>query len=74
MHKNNLLLDFLSPNMSVILNGTLGDIHPSVRNDWFVDGAKWFDVDVMDLNKKLKDIFKNYKNILILSILICNYR
>jgi len=55
-------MDFLSPNMSVILNGTLGDIHPSVRNDWFVDGAKWFDVDVMDLNKKLKDIFKNYKN------------
>ena len=55
-------IDFLKPNMSILLPGTLGDIHPSVRNDWFVEGAKWFDVDTMALGKALRDIHKNYKN------------
>ena len=54
--------DFLKPDMSVLLPGTLGDLHPSVRNDWFVEGAKWFDVDTMALGKTLKDMYKNYKN------------
>jgi glycosyltransferase involved in cell wall biosynthesis len=55
-------IDFLKPDMSILLPGTLGDIHPSVKNDWFVDGAKWFDVDQMVLGKTLKDMHKNYKN------------
>jgi len=55
-------IDFLKPDMSVLLPGTLGDIHQSVKNDWFVDGAKWFDVDTMSLGKTLKDVYKNYKN------------
>jgi glycosyltransferase involved in cell wall biosynthesis len=54
--------DFLKPDMSILLPGTLGDLDPSVRNDWFVEGAKWFDVDKMALGKILKDIHKNYKN------------
>ena len=55
-------IDFLKPDMSILLPGTLGDIHPSVKNDWFVDGAKWFDVDTMALGKALKDMHKNYKD------------
>ena len=55
-------IDFLKPDMSTLLPGTLGDIHPSVRNDWFVEGAKWFDVDTMVLGNVLKDVYKNYKN------------
>ena len=55
-------IDFLKPEMSVLLPGTLGDLHPSVKNDWFVEGAKWFDVNTMSLGKALKDIYKNYKN------------
>ncbi len=55
-------VDFLKPDMSVLLPGTLGNIHPSVKNDWFVEGAKWFDVDAMALGKALKDMHKNYKN------------
>ena len=54
--------DFLKPDMSILLPGTLGELHPSVRNDWFVEGAKWFDVDTMALGKALKDMHKNYKN------------
>jgi len=55
-------VDFLKPDMSILLPGTLGDIHPSVKNNWFVDGAKWFDVNYMELGKILKDVYKNYKN------------
>jgi glycosyltransferase involved in cell wall biosynthesis len=55
-------VDFLKPDMSILLPGTLGDIHPSVKNNWFVDGAKWFDVNYMELGKILKDVHKNYKN------------
>ena len=54
--------DFLKPDMSVLLPGTLGDLHPSVRNQWFIEGAKWFDVDQMAFGKALKDMHKNYKN------------
>ena len=55
-------IDFLKPDMSTLLHGTLGDLHPSVRNQWFIEGAKWFDVDKMALGKALKDMHKNYKN------------
>ncbi len=55
-------IDFLKPDMSILLPGVLNDIHPSVKNDWFIDGAKWFDVDTMALGNILKDVYKNYKN------------
>jgi len=55
-------IDFLKPDMSILLPGVLNDIHPSVKNDWFIDGAKWFDVDTMALGNMLKDVYKNYKN------------
>ena len=54
--------DFLKSDMSILLPGTLGDLHSSVKNDWFIDGAQWFDVDAMALGKSLKDMHKNYKN------------
>jgi hypothetical protein len=55
-------IDFLKPDMSILLPGVLNNIHPSVKNDWFIDGAKWFDVDTMALGNILKDVYKNYKN------------
>jgi glycosyltransferase involved in cell wall biosynthesis len=57
-------MDFLKPNMSILLPGTLGDMHPSARNNWFVEGAKWFDVDTMALGRVLKDTHKKYKSYL----------
>mgnify|MGYP001376704609 CR=1 FL=1 len=56
--------DFLKPGMSVLLPGVLGDIHSSVKNDWFIEGAKWFDVNVNILSKTLKDTYKKYKSFL----------
>lgn len=56
--------DFLKPNMSTLLPGKLIDLHPSSRNDWFVEGAKWFEVDIMALGKSLKEMFKKYNTFL----------
>lgn len=55
-------IDFLKSDMSLLLPGTLGDVHPSAQNKWLIQGSKWFDVDIIALNKALKDMYKNYKN------------
>ncbi|MBL20156.1 MAG: hypothetical protein CMC82_10140, partial [Flavobacteriaceae bacterium] len=54
-------IDFLKPDMSILLPGSLGDVHPSAQNKWLIQGSKWFDVDTMALGKALKSIHKNYK-------------
>ena len=56
--------DFLKPDMSILLPGTLEEIHPSARNNWFIEGAKWFNVDQMQLGRVLKDTYKKYKGFL----------
>jgi hypothetical protein len=55
-------VDFLKPDMSVLLPGTLGDVHPSAQNKWLIQGSKWFDVDTMSLGRVLKDTHKKYKD------------
>jgi hypothetical protein len=55
-------IDFLKPDMSVLLPGTLGDVHPSAQNKWLIQGSKWFDVDTMSLGRVLKDSHKKYKD------------
>lgn len=55
-------IDFLHPEMSILLPGMVNDTHPSSQNKWIIPGSKWFDVDVIALNKALKDMYKNYKN------------
>jgi glycosyltransferase involved in cell wall biosynthesis len=54
-------IDFLKPDMSVLLPGVLNNVHPSAQNKWLIQGSKWFDVDIIALNKALKDMYKNYK-------------
>jgi len=55
-------IDFLKPDMSVLLPGTLGDVHPSAQNKWLIKDSKWFDVDTMTLGRTLKDTHKKYKD------------
>ena len=54
-------VDFLKPDMSILLPGTLNNVHKSAQNNWLIEGSKWFDVDTMALGRALKDIYKNYK-------------
>ena len=55
-------IDFLKPDMSILLPGTLGDVHSSAQNKWLIQGSKWFDVDTMTLGRALKDTHKKYKD------------
>jgi hypothetical protein len=43
------------------MNGELKNLHPSVLNEWFVKEAQWFNVNPIEVNHYLKDIFENYK-------------
>jgi glycosyltransferase involved in cell wall biosynthesis len=53
--------EFLSKEFTTLMNGKLKNLHPSVLNDWFVKEAQWFNVNPMEVNHYLKDIFENYK-------------
>ena len=53
--------EFLSSEFTTLMNGELKNLHPSVLNDWFVKEAQWFNVNPMEVNHYLKDIFENYK-------------
>jgi glycosyltransferase involved in cell wall biosynthesis len=53
--------EFLSSEFTTLMNGELKNLHPSVLNDWFVKEAQWFNVNPIEVNHYLKDIFENYK-------------
>jgi len=53
--------EFLSKEFTTLMSGELKNLHPSVLNDWFVKEAQWFNVNPMEVNHYLKDIFENYK-------------
>ena len=52
--------DFLNKNNSVLLPGTMTDVHPSaLPKDMLVDGAKWFTVNYQYASQVMVDVFKN---------------
>lgn len=53
-------LDFVLPDYHTLLKGQLEEVHPSVVNDWFIKGSKWFTVDYGQGSKIFKDIIKDY--------------
>ena len=55
-------LDFLDPEMSILLPGEIKQIHPSaVVQDMLLPESGWFTVDYKKSSDILEDIFKNYK-------------
>jgi len=55
-------VDFLKPNMSTLLSGTLTPVHASAANQWLLKESQWFSVDMGQLGAYMKDVFENYKN------------
>ena len=58
------LSDFLSPELSLLVGGKLNPVDKSAQNDWLIEGAQWFDIDVVMLNSFLKTMYKNYNKFL----------
>jgi glycosyltransferase involved in cell wall biosynthesis len=55
-------LDFLNPEMSVLLPGEITQIHPSaVVQDMLLPESGWFTVDYKKASEILEDVYKNYK-------------
>jgi glycosyltransferase involved in cell wall biosynthesis len=55
-------LDFLHPEMSVLIPGEIKQIHPSsVVQDMLLPESGWFTVDYEKASNILEDVYKNYK-------------
>jgi len=57
-------LDFLPSEYSVLLNGTLTNVHPSAADKFLMAEAKWFTVNYSEAANKLYDVFNNYSKYL----------
>lgn len=55
-------IDFLNPEFTSLINGTLTNVHPSAANQWLLKEAKWFNPDTGQAGFYLKDVYENYKN------------
>jgi glycosyltransferase involved in cell wall biosynthesis len=54
-------IDFIRPEYNILINGELGNIHPSAANQFLLREAKWFNIHTEAASKAMKDVFKNYK-------------
>ena len=55
-------IDFLDPEMSILLPGEIKQIHPSaVVNDMLIAESGWFNIDYKAATKALEEVYKNYK-------------
>lgn len=55
-------LDFLPPELSNLLPGSLGNIPASACNDWLVKEGQWFNANYSVAAQKLDDMYNNYMN------------
>jgi len=53
--------DYLNPEFTTLLQGSLKKVHPSAANNMLMQEAEWFNVDTIHVGHYLKDIFENYK-------------
>jgi glycosyltransferase involved in cell wall biosynthesis len=58
-------LDFLDPEMSILLSGEIKQIHPSaVAQNMLIPESSWFTVNYDLASGVLEDVYKNYNNYL----------
>jgi hypothetical protein len=53
--------DFLNPEFTTMLPGTLTNVHPSAANNWLLKESQWFSVDLGHAGTTIKDIFEDHK-------------
>ena len=57
-------MDFLNPEYTSLLPGTLEPVHASAANAWLIKEAKWFKVSEPHVGTTLKNLYKHYKKFL----------
>jgi len=58
-------VDFLKPEFSCLIGGTLTKVHPSAANQWLLTDSEWFSPDHAQIGFFLKDVFENYKKYIV---------
>jgi glycosyltransferase involved in cell wall biosynthesis len=53
--------DFLPEDKSILLNGSINNVHDTVVDNFIIKESKWFTVDYDSASKRLKDIVNNYE-------------
>ena len=53
--------DFIDPEFSTLLPGTLEKVHESAANKWILKESQWFNINAEVAGRSMKDVFKNYK-------------
>jgi glycosyltransferase involved in cell wall biosynthesis len=53
--------DFLKKDFICEIKGALTEIHPGTRNEFLIEGAKWFTPDYKYASTMFEDVRKNYK-------------
>jgi glycosyltransferase involved in cell wall biosynthesis len=55
-------MDFMKPDSSIIIGGTLKNVHPSaVVKDMILPESQWFNPDHGQVGQALRDVFDNFK-------------
>lgn len=54
-------IDFLKPEFTGLLAGTLKNVHQSAANDFIIKEAQWFNADPNNIGYFLTDVFENIK-------------
>ena len=57
-------VDFLNPENSFLLPGTVKQVHRSASNEWIMPESSWFTVDYNYAKQLMKDITENYEKYL----------
>lgn len=52
--------DFLSPEYSVLLSGTVNQVHRSAANEWIMPESSWFTVNYDVAKQTMRDVVDNY--------------
>ena len=54
-------LDFLNPEFTNLIGGSLTNVHASAANQWLLPESQWMAPDHGQIGHYLKDVFENYK-------------
>lgn len=58
-------IDFLNPDHTILLPGTINNVHPSAANEWIIQESKWFTVNYPYAANILDSVYKRYDEMLI---------
>ena len=54
-------IDFIKPDYNILIGGELKKVHKSAANQFLLQNASWYNLNVDIASRAMKDVFKRYK-------------